>query len=147
MNTRCLFIKAALCGCRDLSGTALGINKVLCCLATIVGFMTALSSVAVAQQFQEVTAQVGLISEAEKSWGNPIWGDMNNDGFLDLIVPTLSSEPFVYLNNGGNTFSDIRATCGIERAPSFDNGDWRGFAFGDYDGDGNLDLYVAELAQ
>ena len=145
MNTCCLFIKAALCGPRDLWRTRSGIRKALTHLATIAGFVTALSSVSVAQQFQDVSAQVGLIQQAEKSWGNPIWGDMNNDGFLDLIVPTLSSEPFVYLNGAGGTFTDIRATSGIERAPSFDTADWRGFSFGDYDGDGNLDLYVAEM--
>jgi len=137
MNTCCLFI--------NLWRTPLGIKKALSRLATIAGFVTALSSISVAQQFQEVTTEAGLISEAKKSWGNPIWGDINNDGLLDLIVPTLSSEPFVYLNNGDGTFTDIRATSGIERAPSFDNGTWRGFAFGDYDGDGNLDLYIAEL--
>ena len=146
MNACCLYIKAALCGPRDLSRTPLGMRKALSRLATIAGFVTALSSVAVAQQFQEVTAQAGLILEAKKSWGNPIWGDINNDGFLDLIVPTLSPDPFVYLNNGDGTFTDIRATSGIERAPSFDNGNWRGFALGDYDGDGNLDLFIAELA-
>src|SRR5439155_19513362 len=99
MNTYCLFIKAALCGPRDLWRTRSGIRKALFHLATIAGLVTALSSVSVAQQFQEVTAQVGLLPELDKSWGNPIWGDMNNDGFLDLIVPTLSSEPFVYRNN------------------------------------------------
>jgi hypothetical protein len=38
-------------------------------------------------QFTDVTAQTGLVQEAKKSWGNPIWGDINNDGYLDLIVP------------------------------------------------------------
>jgi hypothetical protein len=122
---------------------SLSLKKAVSCLATAAGFITVLSSVAVAQQFHEVTAEVGLIAEAKKSWGNPIWGDINNDGFLDLIVPTHSSAPFVYLNNAGNTFTDIRATSGI--GPSdLDSLDWRGFVFGDYDGDGNLDLYVAE---
>ena len=91
-----------------------------------------------------------MINEAKKSWGNPVWGDMNNDGFLDLIVPchglTASHGPFVYLNNGGTTFTDIRATCGIQMAPELDSTDWHGFSFGDYDGDGNLDLYIAEGA-
>src|SRR5213078_2791136 len=144
MNACCLYIKAALCGPRDLWRAPLGIRKALSRLATIAGFVTALSSVSVAQQFQEVTAEVGLIQQPKKSWGNPIWGDMNNDGLLDLIVPTFGSEPFVYLNGPGGNFTDIRATSGIERAPSFDTGNWRGFSFGDFDGDGNLDLYIAE---
>jgi len=57
--------------------------KVFSCLATAAGFVTVLSLVAVAQQFLEVTAEVGLVPEAKTSWGNPIWGDINNDGFLD----------------------------------------------------------------
>lgn len=119
-------------------------------LATSVAFVMALSSVAVAKQFREVSTEVGLVAEAKKSWGNPIWGDLNNDGFLDLIVPThgllLSQGPFVYLNNAGATFTDIRDTCGIERNNP-DSSDWHGFSFGDYDGDGNLDLYVSEGAK
>jgi ASPIC and UnbV/FG-GAP-like repeat len=112
------------------------------------GFVTAVSSVAVGQQFQDVSTQVGLIAEAKKSWGNPIWGDINDDGFLDLIVPchglTMSGGPWVYLNNNGKTFTDIRTTSGISQAPELDSTDWHGFSFGDYDGDGNPDLYIAE---
>lgn len=95
-----------------------------------------------------MSTEVGLVPDAKKSWGNPIWGDFNNDGFVDLIVPThglsASHGPFVYLNNGGVTFTDIRTTCGIVKAPELDSQDWHGFAFGDYDRDGNLDLYIAE---
>jgi len=109
------------------------------------GVITILSSAALAQQFRDVSTEVGLIAEAKHSWGNPIWGDINNDGLLDLIVPThgliQSGGPFVYLNNGGNTFTDIRATSGITSDPAFH--DWHGFSFGDYDGDGNLDLYIS----
>lgn len=110
-----------------------------------------LSSVSLAQQFRDVTSAVGLVHEEQKSWGNPIWGDMNNDGYLDLIVPDhgllVSRGPFVYLNNGGQSFTDIRATCGIGRGPALDDGDWHGYAFGDYDNDGNLDVYIAEGAK
>ena len=63
-------------------------RKAFSCLATAAGFATVLSSAAVAQQFQDVTREVGLVLKAKHSWGNPIWGDINNDGFVDLIVPT-----------------------------------------------------------
>ncbi len=102
-------------------------------------------------QFVDVSAQVGLSTEEKKTWGNPIWGDMNNDGFLDLIVPThglaLSKGPFVYLNEQGTHFADIRETANLKKAPSFDTRDWHGYSFADYDGDGKLDIYIAEGAK
>ncbi|MGI8890707.1 MAG: FG-GAP-like repeat-containing protein [Chthoniobacterales bacterium] len=102
-------------------------------------------------QFTDVTAAVGLSAEEKKSWGNPLWGDFDNDGFLDIIVPThglsLSHGPFVYQSKGGTSFTDIRATSGIEKAATLDSSDWHGFSFGDFDADGKLDLYISEGAK
>ena len=129
--------------------TLLGQNRTLPLLAAAACSLL-LGSTAPAQQFTDVSSSVGLISESKKTWGDPVWGDFNNDGYLDLIVPChgllLSHGPFVYLNNGGVSFSDIRTTCNIGRVNP-DSSDWHGFSFGDYDGDGNLDLYVAEGAK
>ena len=108
-------------------------------------------AVPAAAQFTDVTSTVGLSPTPKKSWGSPIWGDINNDGFLDLIVPdhglALSHGPFVYLNSSGTQFTNILATSTIKKAPTLDTRDWHGFSFGDYDGDGNLDLYIAEGAK
>jgi len=77
-------------------------------------------TLSLAQLFSEVTTQVHFVSLLRHSWGNPIWGDFDNDGFLDLIVPThglaKSHGPFVYLNNAGITFTDIRATVVSRKA-------------------------------
>ncbi len=75
-------------------------------LPSFLGVLTCASS-AVAG-FTDVTSQVGLLPQLKKSWGNPIWGDINNDGYLDFIVPThglsKSGGPMVYLNNRGTSF-------------------------------------------
>src|SRR5947208_2343174 len=144
-NTR-LFASFITAAGWNLRRAPFRMRKAFSCLATAAGFVTVLSSAALAQQFRDVTREVGLITKARHSWGNPIWGDINNDGFVDLIVPThgllRSHGPFVYLNNAGNTFTDIHATSGITRHVPLDAPDWNGFSFCGYDGDGDLDLYI-----
>lgn len=107
-----------------------------------------------AVQFVDVSSQAGLVMEAKKSKGNPVWGDFDNDGVLDLIVPCHglpnSHGPFVYLGNANGTFTDIRTTCGFSNTSKLndlDSTDWHGYALGDYDNDGKLDLYIAEGAK
>lgn len=129
-------------------------RKPVACIATVVGLVGVTMADSFAQQFVDVSSQVGLVMEAKKSKGNPVWGDFNNDGVLDLIVPchglSLSKGPFVYLGKANGTFTDIRSTCGFSNISRFnaeDSTDWHGFSLGDYDSDGNLDLYIAEGAK
>jgi enediyne biosynthesis protein E4 len=76
--------------------------------------------------------------------GYPCWamgaavGDYNNDGWPDLLV-TCFGGVVLYRNNGDGTFTDVTKSAGL----SGDSQWATGAAFGDYDGDGWVDLFVA----
>jgi hypothetical protein len=69
------------------------------------------------------------------------WGDYDNDGFLDLFVANggtgMPQNNFLYHNNGNGGFAKITSGRIVT-----DIGNFVGCAWGDYDNDGFLDLYV-----
>jgi hypothetical protein len=65
------------------------------------------------------------------------WADYDNDGYLDLVV-TSYDRIVLYHNNGNGTFTDATAKAGLDKFRGF----WTGAAWGDYDRDGNVDLFV-----
>ena len=68
------------------------------------------------------------------------WGDVDNDGDLDVFVangwPAGSLSAF-YLNNGDRTFTKVLNDT-IVKSPGYHMGS----AWGDFDNDGDLDLFV-----
>ncbi len=65
------------------------------------------------------------------------WADYDNDGHLDLIV-TSYDRLILYHNNGNGTFTDVTKRAGLDQYRGF----WTGATWGDYDRDGNVDLFV-----
>ncbi len=81
-----------------------------------------------------------IVTDGGKSQGGS-WGDYDNDGDLDLFVTNADNQTnFLYRNLGNGSFEMM--TAGILVS---DPGDWHGSAWGDYDNDGKLDLFVADL--
>lgn len=81
--------------------------------------------------------------EVENSLGDGagvVVGDINNDGWPDIFVNNCNQNK-LYRNNGGTSFTDITVSSGLDGIL----GNRRGTSatFGDYDGDGFLDLFVA----
>ena len=87
-------------------------------------------------RFQDVTDQAGL---GDTGYGLGVCvGDYNNDGCPDVYVANFGPKA-LYLNNGDGTFTEVTAEAGVadgERVGA-------GTCFLDFDGDGGLDLYVA----
>ncbi len=91
--------------------------------------------------FVDVAASVGM-KTLGFTYGNPIWGDYDNDGDPDLFADNhLNIAPYLYRNNGDGTFTDIFSTSGIAGP-----GDKHGSAWADYDSDGDLDLTITKGA-
>ena len=94
--------------------------------------------------FSDVTQKAGL-GDTEWSSGVAV-GDYNNDGHLDLYVTNFGPNK-LYRNNGDGTFSDVSEKSGVA-GPRWDMPKWSmGAAFGDYDNDGYVDLYVTNFAR
>src|SRR5439155_4068499 len=71
------------------------------------------------------------------------WGDYDNDGYLDLFVSNWQNENnFLFRNNGDGTFSRV-----LSGSPVNDGGNSYGCAWIDINGDGALDLFVANRDQ
>jgi hypothetical protein len=70
-----------------------------------------------------------------------VWGDYDNDGYLDLYqMHGAEGDDLLFHNNWDGTFTDVTFQAGQisdKNLPS------EGAAWGDYDKDGYLDLYVA----
>ncbi|MGH9921671.1 MAG: FG-GAP repeat domain-containing protein, partial [Nitrososphaerales archaeon] len=96
--------------------------------------------------------KLNISDDTTLTWGNPALVDFNSDGYLDIVLSNHIDTPHFYKNNADATFSDIYDSTGIIQEIPEGKGhefatwgykDQHGFAWGDYNNDGILDLYIA----
>ncbi len=88
--------------------------------------------------FEDITSRAGVGAPGYWAQGC-VFGDIDDDGRPDLFV-TGFGRYILYRNLGEGRFQDVTAAAGLSGGRGWSTG----AAFGDYDGDGRLDLYVSQ---
>jgi enediyne biosynthesis protein E4 len=88
-------------------------------------------------KFEEITAQAGVACEGIDSTGAALV-DLDGDGDLDLIVNSVGGGTHIFLNDGTGRFTRMTPPAGLNPGRGGTS-----LALGDLDGDGFLDLYIA----
>ena len=79
------------------------------------------------------------------------WADFDRDGDMDLLTTAVQRGPTLYRNDGNREFTDVTVPAGL-----ITDGRWgteedprglSGCAWGDYDNDGDLDLYMGAFGR
>jgi FG-GAP-like repeat/Putative metal-binding motif len=86
--------------------------------------------------FVDVSASSGLLTYGH--YRGAVWGDFDADGDPDAMVHAYTPdgrEDMLFRNDGDGTFTDIAPDNGMNTAGYGESANW-----GDYDGDGDLDL-------
>lgn len=94
--------------------------------------------------FTDVTAGSGLDRDLGYGQGVAV-GDYDNDGYDDLYITAYGGNHLLHNERGTGKFADVTAKAGVgdtEHGPRYATS----AAFGDYDNDGHLDLYVCHYS-
>ncbi len=96
--------------------------------------------------FTDVTRHAGLALPARPTQA-ACWADFDQDGDLDLYVGNEAWAPAgldfpaqMFRNNGDGTFTDVAGDAGVTNDTYA-----KGVTAGDYDNDGDMDLYVSNV--
>jgi hypothetical protein len=94
--------------------------------------------------FTDVSKESGIASHLGKVWG-VVATDINNDGLMDLWVSNDTVPDFLFVNRGKGKFEEIGTTAGVAYSDSGRSRSGMGVDSADFDNDGWMGLFVANL--
>ncbi|MEF3080142.1 FG-GAP-like repeat-containing protein [Winogradskyella poriferorum] len=87
--------------------------------------------------FTDVTATLGLTETTSSNSYTSVPFDINNDGWMDLIVTNYPNDVnYLYINQNGTSFTEEAVTYGLSNMI-----DGKGIAISDFDNDGDFDVF------
>lgn len=94
--------------------------------------------------FTDVSRKSGIAGSQGKAWG-VVATDINNDGLMDLFVANDTIANFLFVNRGGGNFEEIGEPAGVAYSADGRPRSGMGTDSADYDQDGWMDLFVANI--
>jgi hypothetical protein len=88
-------------------------------------------------KFADMTLEAGDLAQLRAESVSAVWGDLNNDGLLDLVVTCKTGLVRVYLNEGNGKFRYATHELGLEQKFKAS-----GVVLADFNKDGLLDLLL-----
>jgi len=88
-------------------------------------------------RFEDITASAGVLCPDLDATGS-VLADVDGDRDLDLVVNSVGGGTHIFLNDGKGRFAEITRTSPLNPGKGATS-----LALGDIDGDGDLDLYIA----
>ena len=94
--------------------------------------------------FADVTAAAGMAREFGPALGVAT-ADVDGDGWIDIFVANDQQENQLWVNQGDGTFRNLAPLWGVALGEAGEAKADMGVDFGDFDNDGDEDLFVTEL--
>ncbi len=97
------------------------------------------------ETFTDVSEKAGIANPNGKGLG-VVALDYDNDGRVDIFQASDAAANFLYHNNGNGTFSDVALASGVAFDPNGNARGGMGVDAEDLDGDGYLEIFVANFS-
>ncbi|MFQ5491432.1 MAG: CRTAC1 family protein, partial [Phycisphaerae bacterium] len=90
--------------------------------------------------FTDIATQAGIFSL--RPYWQPVMHDFDGDGWMDILQAVDFTPNSLWINAQNNTFLDQAVPAGVDNAMND-----MGVTLGDYDNDGDFDIYITEITR